>query len=235
MFAQPKEPLPLSPEVAAMTEKEKMQAGILYSPMDPEILKEREEGKRLLLELNALPYSDRAGRVAVMRKLFGKGVEDVPDMSMPFLECRFHCDFGRYITFGPYVYINNNVTILDGAPIKIGAKTAIATNVQIIAATHPISPKLRSDFRTLSLSRPVTIGELCWLGAGCIIMPGVTLGDRVVVGAGSVVTKDVPSQSVVAGNPARVIRTFTDKEDPFADLADDSIPWTHKGITMTNV
>jgi maltose O-acetyltransferase len=179
------------------TEKEKMLAGELYNSADPQLVLERRRARDLLRAYNATRDEEGEERTRLLRDLLaavGAGA---------WIEPPFQCDFGSNITLGEKVYFNFNCVILDCSKVTIGDYCFFAPGVQVYAATHPLDPVVR---RTLESARPVTIGDDVWVGGGAIILPGITIGSRSVIGAGSVVTRDVPEGVVVAGNPARVIR-----------------------------
>jgi maltose O-acetyltransferase len=182
------------------SEKEKMLAGELYRATGPELTGERHRAQRLLARYNTTEPDDAAGRMALLRELFG-AVGDGAD-----IQPRFHCDYGTNIRLGRNCFINYNCVFLDCAPIEIGDGLQMAPAVQLYAATHPPDPGLRAA--GLELAAPIRIGNNVWIGGGAIILPGVTIGDGAVIGAGSVVMRDVPAATLVAGNPARIIRTL---------------------------
>jgi maltose O-acetyltransferase len=175
-----------------MTEREKMLAGELYRPDDPELVDARARARKLLDAFNAVPSAERlAGLVGHA----GEGCEVVAPLI---------CDYGWNISLGERAFLNAGAVILDCAPVAIGAQALIGPNVQLLAADHPRDPELRRS--GLELAAPVTVGANAWVGAGAILCPGVSVGDDSIVGAGSVVTRDVPAGVVAAGNPCRVIR-----------------------------
>lgn len=179
------------------TEKEKMLAGALYDARDPELAAARQRCRELCARLNRSAPGDDAARRAILAALLGTATD-------AWIEPPFHCDYGTNLRLGAHVYFNFNCIVLDVMPVTIGANTLIGPAVQIYTATHPLDAIERR--RGLEFARAVTIGSDVWIGGGAILCPGVTVGDRVVIGAGSVVTHDVPADTVVAGNPARVIR-----------------------------
>ena len=199
-FAYPTPP----PNPDLRSEKEKMLAGDLYNCMDPELVQLREECRATLEELNHKSSITRLNeRQAILRRLFGA------DYNV-YVEPPFYCDYGKNTKIGKGCYFNFNVTILDVAEVKIGDNVLIAPNAAIYTATHPVDVVERTSGKEYAL--PITIGNNCWLGGSCVICPGVTLGDNVVVAAGAVVTKDVPSDCVVAGGPARIIKRLKPKK-----------------------
>jgi maltose O-acetyltransferase len=183
---------------SVQTTKELMRAGQLYPGDDPELNRELDERQAMVAALNALPYERAAERAAALEELLAAIGEDT------IIRPPFFCDYGDGIRIGTRTFINFNCTMLDGAPITIGDECAIASGVQLITATHPIDPVARRAAREQAL--PVTIGDGVWLGASALVCPGVSIGENTVVGAGSVVTRDLPAGVVAYGNPARVAR-----------------------------
>src|SRR5688572_20933409 len=183
------------------TEKEKMLAGELYDPYDPELSGQRVRTRLLLKALND-SWEDQQEEVRrILKELLphsGNGLS---------LQPPFYCDYGTNIKTGEKVFFNFNCVILDVMQVSIGSRTLIGPNVQIYTATHPMNHLERAS--GLEFAKPVAIGEDVWLGGSVIICPGVTIGDRSVIGAGSVVTRSIPSDMVAAGNPCRVIRRLT--------------------------
>lgn len=175
-----------------------MLAGELYDALDPVLAGERLRVRILLKELNDSREDEEEKRKEIIRKLIpnaGAGL---------WLQPPFYCDYGTNLITGENVYFNFNCVVLDVMQVKIGSRTLIGPNVQIYAATHPMDSRERA--RGLEFARPVTIGEDVWIGGSAVICPGVNIGDRSVIGAGSVVTRDIPSDVFAAGNPCRVIR-----------------------------
>ena len=179
------------------TEREKMLAGELYDPLDPELAAARTRARDQLWELNATREADAPRRREILCELFGAGGDTV------WLQPPFYCDYGTHIHLGERVFFNFNCVVLDVCMVRIGDRTLFGPAVQIYAATHPLDAELR---KTREFGKPVTIGSDVWVGGGAIICPGVTIGDRAVIGAGSVVTKDVPPDVIAVGNPCRVVR-----------------------------
>ena len=178
------------------SEREKMIAGELYRASDPELVEARFRAQELLVRYNASPPRNTLGREALLRELFG-AAGDAPNV-MP----RFSCDYGFNIRVGRNLFVNYDCVFLDVAPIDLGDDVQIAPAVQLLTATHPLDPAVRRS--GLEGGRPIRIGHNVWIGGGAIVLPGVTVGDDAVIGAGSVVTRDVPAGAVVVGNPARV-------------------------------
>lgn len=187
-------------EPRQQTEREKMVAGGLYRPADPELSALRLNARRLTRLFNATTEQEPDRRRAILTELFGRigpRFEVEPD---------FRCDYGFNIRAGDNLYINFGCVILDVAPVVIGRNAMLAPGVHIYTATHPLDPVERAS--GLEFAKPITIGDDVWIGGHATICPGVTIGDAAVIGAGAVVTKDVPPRTVVAGNPARAIRSI---------------------------
>jgi maltose O-acetyltransferase len=179
------------------TEREKMLAGELYDPADPELVAGRERARDLCQALNATRETEAEERRRILRDLFGAGGDTV------WMQPPFFCDYGANIELGERVFFNFNCVVLDVCRVRIGAFTLFGPAVQIYTATHPFDPELR---RREEFGKPVEIGSDVWVGGGAIVLPGVKIGSRAVIGAGSVVTKDIPEGVFAAGNPCRVIR-----------------------------
>jgi maltose O-acetyltransferase len=178
------------------SEKEKMLAGEPYDAHCEEMITIRTRVKRILHKLNVTEYyTDNFN--GTIHELCPNSAKDI------HLEPPFYCDYGENIHADEGVFINFGAVILDGAKVSIGKKTLIAPGVHIYTARHPVNIE---DRRKWEDCRPVTIGEECWIGGHATICPGVTIGDRAVIGAGAVVTKDIPEDALAVGNPARVIR-----------------------------
>ncbi|MES2832058.1 MAG: sugar O-acetyltransferase [Pseudomonadota bacterium] len=186
------------------TEKEKMLAGELYNPLDPQLCRERERCRDLCLLLNATRENQNEERQRLLAELFGKKTD-------VWIQPPFFCDYGTNIEVGTKVFFNFNCVVLDVARVTIGSNVLFGPAVQIYTATHPMSAATRRKW--LESAKPITIGSDVWVGGGAIICPGVTVGDRSVIGAGSVVTRDIPPDSFAAGNPARVIRAIESDTD----------------------
>jgi maltose O-acetyltransferase len=182
-----------------MTEREKMLAGELYDPFDPELVAARERARDRCQTLNATRESQQQERRRILSDLFGKGGDSV------WMQPPFFCDYGTNIELGERVFFNFNCIVLDVCRVRIGDYTLIGTAVQIYTPMHPLDAGQR---RVAEFGKPVNIGSDVWIGGGAIILPGVSIGSRAVIGAGSVVTRDVPDQVFAAGNPCRVIRVL---------------------------
>jgi maltose O-acetyltransferase len=184
------------------SEKAKMLRGELYNPLDPELCADRRRARLLLKKLNNTADDEQEERDRLLAEL-------IPELGREvWLEPPFYCDYGSNIALGDKVFINFNCVILDVAPVRIGSRVLIAPAVQIYAATHPLSATTRA--LGLELGNAIAIGDDVWIGGGAIICPGVTIGERSVIGAGSVVTKNIPAGVIAAGNPCRIIREVTD-------------------------
>ena len=181
------------------TEREKMLAGELYDPLDAELVLARTRARDLCQDLNGTREAQQDERRRIVRELFGAGGDDV------WLQPPFFCDYGSNILLGKKCFFNFNCVVLDVCPVRIGDHTLFGPAVQIYTAMHPLDAELR---RTQEYGQRVEIGSDVWVGGGAIICPGVTIGSRSVIGAGSVVTRDIPAGVFAAGNPCRVIREF---------------------------
>lgn len=180
------------------SEKEKMLRGELYDPRDEQLSAERRRARHLTKALNDTSDEQQDERAKLLRQLIPNAGEGL------WIEPPFHCDYGTNITLGDRVYFNFNCIVLDVAPVRIGSGVLFGPNVQIYTATHPLKS---TDRRTgLEFAKPIEIGDDVWVGGGAIICPGVKIGARSVIGAGSVVTRDIPEAVIAAGNPCRVIR-----------------------------
>jgi maltose O-acetyltransferase len=185
------------------SERDRMLAGEPYDPNDPELVQLRARSVERCRRLLAIAPSDGEARRALLVELFKRGGDTVG------IHPPFWCDYGVHIELGSRVFFNFDCVVLDVCPVRIGSYTQFGPAVQIYTATHPLDAALR---RLHESGRPVTIGEDVWVGGGAIILPGVTIGSRTVIGAGSVVTRDVPDDVVAAGNPCRVIRRLAPGE-----------------------
>ena len=178
-----------------------MLAGELYDPLDPELVAGRARARDLCQDLNATREADTDGRRRILQALFGMGGETV------WMQPPFFCDYGTNIELGERVFFNFNCVVLDVCRVRIGDFTLFGPAVQIYTPVHPMDAGLR---RRQEFGKPVEIGSDVWVGGGAVILPGVTVGSRTVIGAGSVVTRSVPDGVFAAGNPCRVIRGLTE-------------------------
>lgn len=186
-----------------MTEKEKMLAGESYIANDPELVAERIFAKKLLHQLNVTEYLMNENSKAILSELLPNAKAGL------YIEPPFHCDYGYNIEAGENVYFNVNCVVLDTMKVKIGSNVFFGPGAQVYTATHPLHAIER---RSTEFSKPVTIGDDCWIGGNAVICPGVTIGNGCVIGSGAVVTKDIPDNSLAVGNPARVIRMLNNKK-----------------------
>ncbi|WP_373842592.1 sugar O-acetyltransferase [Limosilactobacillus sp.] len=177
----------------------------IYFPNDPAILKTQVQAQLPMYEYNRTLPTEGAKRQQLLKKMLGRVGKDC------FLEPPFHANWGgRHVMLGDGVYANFNLTVVDDTYVYIGDRTMMGPNVTLASANHPILPELRRQGAQYNL--PIHIGKNCWLGAGVIVVPGVTIGDNTVVGAGAVVTKDLPANVVAVGIPARVQRPINDHD-----------------------
>ena len=181
------------------SEKEKMIVGENYFSSDKELVADRQKAKKLLHKLNVTEYLMNGNARQIVRELLPNSNKRI------YIEPPFHCDYGYNIYSGTNVYFNVNCVVLDAAKVTIGDNVFFGPNVQIYTATHPVdaSERLKIEF-----AKPITIGNDCWIGGNSVILPGITIGNRCTIGAGSVVTKNIPNDSVAAGNPAKIIRSL---------------------------
>ena len=180
-----------------VSERQKMLAGEMYDPFDPDLMAGRERARDLCQELNATREAQQGERRRILQNLFGKGGDSV------WMQPPFFCDYGVNIELGERVFFNFNCIVLDVCRVRIGDYTLFGPAVQIYTPMHPLNAEQR---RREEFGKPIDIGSDVWVGGGAIILPGVRIGSRAVIGAGSVVTRDVPDDVFAAGNPCRVIR-----------------------------
>lgn len=191
-----------------MSMKERMHTGELYLPGDPQIMAEQALCLERLYDFNATRPLEMEKRTAMLKEMFAEIGEGC------YIEPPLHSNFGgRHVHFGKNVYANFGLTLVDDTHIYVGDHTMFGPHVTVATAGHPILPELRQQ--GYQYNAPVHIGRNCWLGAGVIVLPGVTIGDNVVIGAGSVVTKDIPDNVVAVGNPCRVLRPVSDRDREF--------------------
>jgi maltose O-acetyltransferase len=184
-----------------MSERQKMLAGDLYDPLDAELVSARERARDLCQALNATREAEQEARRRILSDLFGRGGGTV------WMQPPFYCDYGSNIELGERVFFNFNCVVLDVCPVRIGDYTLFGPAVQIYTPMHPLNAELR---RQREFGKPVEIGSDVWVGGATLILPGVRIGSRAVIGAGSVVTRDIPDGVFAAGNPCRVIREITE-------------------------
>lgn len=195
-----------------MTEKEKMLAGELYDAYAPLLTKERKIARQLAIDYNRTSEDEVEKRQKILSELLGSFKENIT------IEPSFKCDYGYNIHVGENFFANFDCTILDVGEVRIGDNCFMGPNVSIYTPVHPLIAVER-NIRTqngkkalIEYAKPVTIGDNVWFGGSVVINPGVTIGDNVVIGSGSVVTKDIPSNTIAAGNPCRIIREITEKD-----------------------
>lgn len=181
-----------------MTEKEKMLAGEIYDACNPELLEELNAVKVLCQQYNQLLPTDFAARNKMLQQMLGQADADT------FINQPFYCDYGKHIRVGKRFFANFCLTILDEAPVTFGDDCFVGPNVGIYTACHSTNPVERNTRQ--EWAKPVTVGNNVWIGGSVTILAGVTIGDNCTIGAGSVVTRDIPANSVAVGNPARVVK-----------------------------
>ncbi|MGC5743596.1 sugar O-acetyltransferase [Chryseobacterium sp. NFX27] len=184
-----------------MTEKEKCEAGLLYNAnYDEQLIGERMACKDLCLEYNQLKNSDTQNRNGLIKRILGSTKENI------CIEPNFWCDYGYNIEVGENFYANHNLTVLDCAKVKFGDNVFIGPNCSFYTAGHPLDAKQRNE--GLEYAHPITVGDNVWLGGNVVVLPGVSIGNNTVIGAGSVVTKDIPDHVVAVGNPCKIIKNI---------------------------
>ncbi|MCP1300773.1 sugar O-acetyltransferase [Chryseobacterium sp. S0630] len=188
-----------------MTEKEKCAAGLLYNAnYDKELIRERIACKDLCQEYNGLKNSDTENRYRLLRKIIGGIKENI------CIEPNFWCDYGYNIKVGENFYANHNLVILDCAKIEFGDNVFIGPNCSFYTAGHPLDVQQRNE--GLEYAHPIKVGDNVWLGGNVVVLPGVSIGNNSVIGAGSVVTKDIPDNVVAVGNPCKVVKNITEEK-----------------------
>ena len=191
-----------------MGQKDKLHTGELYLPCDEEVMKEQLQRLNKLYDFNQTRPTELERRAEMLKEMFAEIGEGC------YIEPPFRSNWGgKHCHFGKNVYANFNLTLVDDTHIYVGDYTMFGPNVVVATAGHPILPELRE--KGYQYNAPVRIGKNCWIGAGAIILPGVTVGDNVVIGAGSVVTKDLPSNVVAVGNPCRVLRAVSGRDKEY--------------------
>lgn len=188
-----------------MSQKEKMHSCELYFPNDEEIMKEQTLCLEKLYDFNATRPLEGERRTELLKEMFAEFGEG------SYIEPPLHANWGgHHVHFGKGIYANFNLTLVDDTHIYVGDYTMFGPNVTVATAGHPILPELRE--KGMQYNAPVHIGKNCWFGAGVVILPGITVGDNVVVGAGSIVTKDLPDNVVAVGNPCRILRKVNEHD-----------------------
>lgn len=192
--------------------KEKMHSTQLYDPGDAELVKEQTKCLDRLYDFNMMRPTEEKKRQDMLKEMFAEIGESC------YIEPPFHANFGgKHVHFGSHIYANFNFTTVDDTHIYVGDYTMFGPNVVLATAGHPINAELRQ--KGYQYNAPIHIGRNCWLGSGVLVLPGITIGDNVIIGAGSVVTKDIPSNVVAVGNPCKVLREVSehDREYYFKD------------------
>ena len=188
--------------------KKRMQEGRLYLPEDEEIMHQQMLCLEKLYDYNATRPSEYKKREELLKEMFAEIGEDC------YIEPPFHANWaGKHVHFGSNVYANFNLTLVDDTDIYVGDKVMFGPNVTVATAGHPIDPELR--YQAMQYNIPVHIGENVWIGANAVVLPGITIGDNSVIGAGSVVTKDIPPNVVAVGNPCRVLREIGEHDKKY--------------------
>lgn len=205
-----------------MTQRERMDAGLIYDPNDTAIMAEQSGYLELLYDFNATRPSEFEKRQAMLKKLFGRFGENC------YVEPPLRANWGgKHVFFGDGVYANFNLTLVDDGNIFVGNRVMFGPNVTVATANHPVLPALREH--ALQYNRDIRIGDNVWIGAGALILPGVTIGDNTVIGAGSVVTRDIPAGVVAVGNPCRVLRPIGERDREFY-FRNERIDWETAGF-----
>ena len=185
--------------------REKQHSGLLYLPGDETLQREQLQCLDKLFEFNQVRPSDLERKTALLKEMFAELGENC------YIETPFHTNWGgRHVHFGKNIYANFNLALVDDTHIYVGDYTQFGPNVVLATAGHPVNPDLRE--RAYQYNAPIRIGRNCWLGANVVVVPGVTIGDNVVVGAGSVVTRDLPDTVVALGNPCKILREVNDRD-----------------------
>ena len=198
-----------------MSQYDKLHDGSLYLESDPSLFDLQQQCIAKVHEYNAITPCDKEKRAALLSEMFAEIGEGC------YIEPPFYANWGgKHVHFGKKIYANFHLTLVDDTHIYVGDHTMFAPNVTVATAAHPISPALREKGYQYNL--PVHIGRNCWIGTGAVILPGVTIGDNTVVGAGSVVTKDLPANVVAVGNPCRILR----------EISEEDLLYYRKGIKM---
>lgn len=182
-----------------------LHSGMIYHPGEKDLAAEQLKRLDMLFDYNSLKPSQQKEKTELLKKMFAEIGENV------YIETPFHANFGGMnVHFGHTIYANFNLTLVDDTHIYVGSYTMFGPNVTIATASHPISPEHRKQ--DYQYNQPVHIGENCWIGARAVILPGVTIGDNSVIGAGSIVTKDIPPNVIAVGNPCQVLREINEED-----------------------
>ncbi len=191
-----------------MSMKDKLHTGKIYNPNDASIMDEQLQRLEVLYDFNATRPHEQQKRQQLLKQMLAEIGDNC------YVEPPFYCNFGgKHVYFGNNVYCNFGVTMVDDTHIYVGDYTMLGPRVTLVTGNHPILPELRQ--KAYQFNVPIKIGKNCWLGAGVIVLPGVTIGDNTVVGAGSIVTKDLPANVVAVGNPCKVLREINHHDKEF--------------------
>lgn len=205
-----------------MKDVNKLHTGDIYNPGDDEIAVLQEGYQELLYDYNMTRPGEKKKRQELLKKMFAEIGENC------YIEPPLHANMGgHFVHFGEFVYANYNLTLVDDTHIYVGNEVMFGPNVTLATAGHPILPRLRKT--GLQYNLPIHIGNNCWLGAGVVVLPGVTIGDNSVIGAGSIVTKDIPANVVAVGNPCKVLREINDRDKEYY-YRDRKIDYDELGI-----
>lgn len=200
-----------------MTHYERMLAGLVYDPADKEVFAEQIEYQKALREFNKLAQDDFAAKEKYMKEVFAECGENC------YIEQPFYANWGgHHVHFGSNIYANFGLTLVDDGHIYIGDCVMFGPHVTVATANHPVNPELR--LKAYQYNRDVHIGNNVWIGAGTVIVPGVTIGENSVIGAGSVVTKDIPANVVAVGNPCRIMREIGERDREYY-YKNEKIDW----------
>ena len=188
-----------------MTEREKALAGLEFVRGDAELKRQRDRAETLCFAFNSTPPADSEKRQAILRELIGQVGEGC------FIKAPFICEYGTYISVGRNFFANYNCKLMDGAAITFGDDVLVGPDCTFVTAVHPVDPvRRRAGYQQF---KPISVGSNVWFGAGVLVCPGVAIGDNAVIGAGSVVVRDIPANCLAAGNPCRVIRKIAEESD----------------------
>ena len=207
-----------------MTHYERLINGHVYDPGDPEIMEEQQIFRKKLWEFNRLSPSQAEEKDRYLREVFAECGENC------YIELPFRANWGgHHVHFGSGIYANFNLTVVDDGHIYVGDQVMFGPNVTVITAAHPVNPELRK--KAYQFNRDVHIGENVWIGSNVTILPGVHIGENSVIGAGSIVTKDVPANVVAVGNPCRVLRHISERDDMYY-YKDAKLDWENLDLLL---
>ena len=207
-----------------MTHYERMTAGLVYDPGDPEIMEEQQIFQKKLWEFNHLSPSQAEEKEKYLQEVFAECGKNC------YIELPFRANWGgHHVHFGSGIYANYNLTVVDDGHIYVGDQVMFGPNVTIITAAHPVNPELRK--KAYQFNRDVYIGKNAWIGSNVTILPGVHIGENSVIGAGSIVTKDIPADVVAVGNPCRILRHISEKDDIYY-YKDNKLDWDELNLLL---